>query len=86
VIATALVSSVGDPSQFRNGRQFAAWLGLTPRQKSSGGKTRLGGITKRGDTYLRTLLVQDARAVMHFVNRRDDRHSRWIKAVMQAAT
>ncbi|SDR62697.1 transposase [Paraburkholderia tuberum] len=83
VIATALVSSVGDPSQFRNGRQFAAWLGLTPRQKSSGGKTRLGGITKRGDTYLRTLLVQGARAVMHFVNRRDDRHSRWIKAVMQ---
>jgi transposase len=48
VIATALVGSVGDPSQFRNGRQFAAWLGLTPKQKSSGGKTRLGGITKRG--------------------------------------
>jgi transposase len=83
VIATALVSSVGDPSQFRNGRQFAAWLGLTPMQRSSGGKTRLGGITKRGDTYLRTLLVQGARAVMHFVNRRDDRHSRWIRAVMQ---
>jgi transposase len=83
VIATALVSSVGDPSQFRNGRQFAAWLGLTPMQRSSGGKTKLGGITKRGDTYLRTLLVQGARAVMHFVNRRDDRHSRWIKAVMQ---
>ncbi|MFC0696112.1 IS110 family transposase, partial [Paraburkholderia humisilvae] len=83
VIATALVSSVSDPSQFRNGRQFAAWLGLTPMQRSSGGKTRLGGITKRGDTYLRTLLVQGARAVMHFVSRRDDRHSRWIKAVMQ---
>lgn len=83
IIATALVSSVGDPSQFRNGRQFAAWPGLTPTQRSSGGKTRLGGITKRGDTYLRTLLVQGARAVMHFVNRRDDRHSRWIKAVMQ---
>jgi transposase len=83
VIATALVSSVGDPFQFKNGRQFAAWLGLTPMQRSSGGKTKLGGITKRGDTYLRTLLVQGARAVIHFVNRRDDRHSRWIKAVMQ---
>jgi transposase len=83
VIATALVSSVGDPSQFRNGRQFAAWLGLTPMQRSSGGKTRLGGITKRGDTYLRTLLVQGARAVMHFVSRRNDRHSQWIKSVMQ---
>lgn len=83
VIATALVSSVGDPSQFRNGRQFAAWLGLTPKQRSSGGKTRLGGITKRGDTYLRTLLVQGARAVMHFVNRREDKHSRWIKSLMQ---
>lgn len=83
VIATALVSCVGDPSQFRNGRQFAAWLGLTPRQRSSGGKTSLGGITKRGDTYLRTLLVQGAHAVIHFVNRRDDRHSRWIKTLMQ---
>ncbi|WP_019447889.1 IS110 family transposase [Cupriavidus sp. BIS7] len=83
VIATALVSSVGDPLQFRNGRQFAAWLGLTPRQRSSGGKTKLSGITKRGDTYLRTLLVQGARAVMHVVNRRDDRHSRWIKTLMQ---
>ncbi|WP_201662664.1 transposase, partial [Paraburkholderia sabiae] len=76
-------SGVGDPQQFRNGRQFAAWLGLTPRQRSSGGKSKLGGITKRGDTYLRTLLVQGARAVMRFVERRDDRHSRWIKAVMQ---
>lgn len=83
LIATALVSCVGDPSQFRNGRQFAAWLGLTPKQRSSGGKTRLGGITKRGDTYLRTLLVQGSRAVMHFVNRREDRHSLWIRCLMQ---
>ena len=82
IIATALVSSVGDPSQFRNGRQFAAWLGLTPTQRSSGGKSLPGSITKRGDSYLRTLLVQGARAVMHFVHRRDDRHSRWIQAVM----
>jgi transposase len=83
VVATALFSSVGDPLQFKNGRQFAAWLGLTPKQRSSGGKTKLGGITKHGDTYLRTLLVQGARAVMRFVHRHDDRHSRWIKAVMQ---
>ncbi len=83
VIATALVSSAGDPSQFKNGRQFAAWLGLTPRQQSSGGKTKLSGITKREDSYLRTLLVQGARVVMHFVHRRDDRHSQWIKKLMQ---
>lgn len=83
ITATALVSCVGDPSQFRNGRQFAAWLVLTPRQRSSGGKTRLGGITKRGDTYLRTLLVQGARAVMRFIERHNDRHSLWIKRLLQ---
>jgi transposase len=83
LVATALFSGVGGPRQFKNGWQFAAWLGLTPRQQSSGGKSKLGGITKHGDTYLRTLLVQCARAVMRFVGRRDDRHSRWIKALMQ---
>jgi transposase len=56
---------------------------LTPKQRSSGGKAKLGGITKHDDTYLRTLLVQGACAVMRFVNRHDDRHSRWIKAAMQ---
>jgi len=56
LVATALFSGVGDPLQFKNGRQFAAWLGLTPKQRSSGGKSKLGGITKHGDTYLRTLL------------------------------
>jgi transposase len=55
--ATALAASVTDPQQFRSGRQFAAWLGLTPLQKSSGGKERLGGITKMGDKYLRRLLI-----------------------------
>ncbi len=83
LVATALFSGVGDPLQFKNGRQFAAWLCLTPKQRSSRGKSKLGGITKHGDTYLRTLLVQGARAVMRFVGRRDDRHSCWIKAVMQ---
>ena len=60
--ADAAVATVGDARVFRNGRQFAAWVGLTPRQFSSGGKTRLGGITRRGDAYLRTLLVQGARS------------------------
>jgi transposase len=55
--ATALAASVTDPHQFRSGRQFAAWLGLTPLQKSSGGKERLGRITKMGDKYLRKLLI-----------------------------
>ena len=62
--ATALRASAGDLSRFRNGRQFAAWLGLTPREHSSGQQRRLGGLTKRGDVYLRTLLVHGARAVL----------------------
>ncbi|MBB1062189.1 IS110 family transposase [Marilutibacter spongiae] len=62
--ATALRASAGDLSRFRNGRQFAAWLGLTPREHSSGHKRRLGGLTKRGDVYLRTLLIHGARAVL----------------------
>lgn len=62
--ADAAVATVGDARAFRNGRQFAAWLGLTPRQFSSGGVTRLGGITRRGDAYLRTLLVQGARSAL----------------------
>lgn len=64
VTATAAVATAGDVSVFKNGRQFAAWLGLVPKQNSSGGKTILGAITKRGDRYLRTLLVQGARTVM----------------------
>ena len=64
VTASALIASVGDFKQFKNGAQLGAWLGLTPKQNSSGGQTRLGGITKRGDTYLRTLLIQGAKAVV----------------------
>lgn len=62
--ATALRASAGDLSRFRNGRQFSAWLGLTPREHSSGRQRRLGGLTKRGDAYLRTLLIHGARAVL----------------------
>ena len=81
--ATALVASVGDARMFKNGRQFAAWLGLVPRQFSSGGKSRHGRITKRGDVYLRTLLIHGARAVMRFMARRDDARSRWVLSLKE---
>lgn len=81
--ATALSASVGDARMFKNGRQFAAWLGLVPRQFSSGGKSRQGRITKRGDVYLRTLLVHGARAVMRYMVRRDDAKSRWVTALKE---
>ena len=64
ITATALVCAIGDGKQFKRGRDMAAWLGLTPRQHSSGGKDRLLGISKRGDAYLRTLLIHGARAVL----------------------
>jgi transposase len=78
VSASALVASVGDFRQFRSARQFAAWLGLVPRQNSSGGKASLGSITKRGNDYLRTLLIQGARSAIATASRRQDRISRWI--------
>lgn len=62
--ATALVATMGDPKTFKSGREFAAWLGLVPRQTGTGGRVHLHGISKRGDTYLRTLLIHGARAVM----------------------
>ena len=75
--ATALVAAVGDAEEFGNGRQLAAWLGLVPRQHSTGGRTRLLGISKRGDRYLRFLLIQGARAALRIAARRSDRRSRW---------
>ncbi|MBS7690533.1 IS110 family transposase [Pseudomonas lalucatii] len=77
MIATALVVAIGDARQFANGRQFAASLGLTPRQHSSGGKDRLLGISKRGDTYLRTLMVHGARSALRTAQSKDDRLSQW---------
>lgn len=76
--ASALVASVGDAKTFRNGRQLAAWLGLVPRQDSSGGKERLLGISKRGDTYLRTLLIHGARAVLFHRMRQPQHHDGWL--------
>jgi transposase len=82
VVATAVVGAVGDARAFKNGRQFAAWVGLTPRQHSSGERTRLLGITKRGDPYLRTLLVQGARAVLRTVAKRNDPVGRWLRQLL----
>jgi transposase len=79
VTATALVSAVGDGKQFKRGRDLSAWLGLTPRQHSSGGKECLLGISKRGDSYLRTLLIHGARAVLKVAGHKDDPRSRWLQ-------
>ena len=76
--ALALVATVGDARGFKNGRQFAAWIGLVPSQHSTGGKPRLGRISKRGDAYLRNLLVQGARSVLHTAAGREDRFSKWV--------
>jgi len=76
--ASALVASVGDAKVFHNGRQFAAWLGLVPRQVSSGGKTNLLGISKRGDTYLRTMLIHGARSVLLHLKSHPDQAEGWL--------
>ena len=79
ITATALISAIGDGKQFKRGRDLAAWLGLTPKQHSSGGKDRLLGICKRGDAYLRTLLIHCARAVLKVVGNKEDPRSGWIQ-------
>jgi transposase len=76
--ASALVAGVGDFSQFKSGAQFGAWLGIVPSQNSSGGKASLGGITKRGDEYLRTLLIQGAKSALMSAAKRQDPISRWL--------
>ena len=81
--ASAVVASVAEFGQFESGRQFACWLGLTPSQNSSGGKARLGGITKQGDRYLRMLLVQGAKSVVHLGKPREDRLWRWVQQLKE---
>ena len=76
--ASALTASVGEFKQFKSADQFGAWLGIVPRQNSSGGKASLGRITKRGDDYLRTLLIQGAKAAVMSAGKRDDPISRWL--------
>jgi transposase len=81
--ASALVSTLGDAREFSNGRQLAAWLGLVPGQYSSGGKARLGSITKAGDAYLRTLLILGTRSVLAAAAAKTDRISRWAAALAE---
>jgi len=81
ITASALVASVGDARNFKNGRQLAAWLGLVPKQHSTGGKARLQGISKRGDCYLRTLLIHGARAVAKHAERMPARYA-WLAQLM----
>jgi len=81
--ASALVASVGNGHDFSNGRQVAAWLGLVPGQYSSGGKTRLGRITKAGDAYLRSLLLMGARAILSGLGEKQDRFSRWARSLVE---
>jgi transposase len=83
VTATALIAAVGDRSCFKNGRQFAAWLGLVPKQRSSGGRTRLFGISKRGDRYLRTLMIHGARAALSRIGNKQDPRSLWLGKMRQ---
>jgi transposase len=83
ITATAIYAAVNDGREFRNGRHFSAWCGLVPRQHSSGGKNNLLGISKRGNTYLRTLLIHGARAILQYADKKDDRFSRWAKELKE---
>jgi len=83
ITASAMAASLGGGQAFESGRQVSAWLGLVPRQESSGGKPKLLGISKRGDTYLRTLLIHGARAVVKTAARKSDAQSRWINDLVR---
>lgn len=82
ISATALVASLSDAKNFDNGRQVAAWLGLVPRQHSSGGKTNLLGMSKRGDSYLRTLLIHGARSVVYRASLKKDNVNSWVNSLV----
>jgi len=81
IVCTALVASVGDGRAFKNGRHLSASLGLVPRQHTTGGKPRLLGISKRGDKYVRALVIHGARSVVHHAKNKDDALSRWINRI-----
>jgi len=83
ITATAIVAAIGDPKVFKNGRHFSAFLGLVPKQSSSGNKEKLLGISKRGDTYIRTLLIHGGRSVVRSVGTKDDSRSKWIIALKE---
>jgi transposase len=82
ITASALVASIGNARNFANGRQLAAWLGLVPKQHSTGGRTNLQGISKRGNTYLRTLLIHGARAVIRYAVNKDRNKSDWLHSLL----
>jgi transposase len=82
IIASAIAATVTDPQLFSSGRQLAAWLGLVPRQNSSGDKERLGGITKKGDSYVRKLLVIGANAILRFARNSEASSTRWAKELL----
>jgi len=82
ILATALVASVADPKVFRSGRTFSAWIGLVPKQHSSGGKDRLGSISKQGDRYLRSLLMAGALAVIRYARIHSTKHRPWLTALL----
>jgi transposase len=81
VVATGLVAAVDDGRHFRSGRELAAWIGLVPRQYTTGGKPRLGGIGRRANHYLRRQMIHGARAVMFRLAKHDDRRSQWLKGL-----
>lgn len=81
VTATAIIASINDAKVFKNGRELSAWLGLVPRQFSSGNKQRLLGISKRGDCYLRTLLIHGARSVIRHSSCKEDARSQWLNSI-----
>lgn len=83
ISASALVASIGDAKNFKDGRQLAAWLGLVPRQHSTGGKPTLLGISKRGDCYLRTLLIHGARSVVRVVEQQANHANQWLVGLMR---
>ena len=85
ITASALVATVGDFKQFKTGAQFGSWLGLVPSQNSSGGRPSLGGITKRGDNYLRSLLIQGAKSAVMTAHKRSDPISQWTAALRDRA-
>jgi len=80
--ASAIAATVTDPSLFRSGREFAAWLGMTPRQNSSGGKERLGEISKRGDKYIRSLMIAGAVAILRHARNRTTNDAEWVRAML----
>jgi transposase len=82
LLATALIASVPDPKAFRSGRNFSAWIGLVPKQRSSGGRERLGSISKQGDRYLRSLFVTGAFAVIRYAKIHGTKHRPWLTALL----